>query len=136
MYEYLTQNRYLLDTAILLLWLEHKEQLHETIYGILNDKENTIYVSHASIWEIDMKKGLGEIRLDNLDIDTIIKASEFKQLELSARTLEIAKKAPLQYTNPFNRTIIVQAIVEELTLIALDKSILEYKQINALHLHI
>ncbi len=49
MYEYLTQNRYLLDTAILLLWLEHKEQLHETIYGILNDKENTIYVSHASI---------------------------------------------------------------------------------------
>jgi len=104
MYEYLTQNRYLLDTAILLLWLEHKEQLHETIYGILNDKENTIYANHTLIWEIDMKKGLGEIRLDNLDIDTIIEASEFKQLELSARTLGVAKKVPLQYTNPFNRT--------------------------------
>ncbi len=130
------QNRYLLDTAILLLWLEHKEQLHETIYEILNDKDNTIYVSHASILEIDMKKGLGEIKLDNLDIDTIIEVSEFKRLELSSRTLEIVKRVPPQYANPFNRTIIAQAIVEELTLITLDKSILEYEQINALHLHI
>jgi len=131
----LTQNRYLLDTAIFLLWLEHKEQLHDSIYEILNNKDNTIYVSHASIWEIDMKKGLGEIKLDNLDIDTIIEASEFKRLELSARTLEIAKSVPPQYTNPFNRTIIAQAIDEKLTFITLDKSILEYEQINTLTLH-
>ncbi len=125
-------NRYLLDTAIFLLWLEHKEQLHDSIYEILSNKDNTIYVSDASIWEIDIKKGLGEIKLDNIDIDTILEVSEFEKLELSSHTLEIAKRVPSQYNNPFNRTIIAQAIEQQLTLITLDNTILEHPQIKTL----
>jgi len=128
----LIHNRYLLDTAIFLLWLEHKEQLHDSIYEILSNKDNTIYVSDASIWEIDIKKGLGEIKLDNIDIDTILEVSEFEKLELSSHTLEIAKRVPSQYNNPFNRTIIAQAIEQQLTLITLDNTILEHPQIKTL----
>ncbi|KIM10209.1 MAG: hypothetical protein KU38_07805, partial [Sulfurovum sp. FS08-3] len=115
-----------------MLWLEHKEQLHDSIYEILSNKDNTIYVSDASIWEIDIKKGLGEIKLDNIDIDTILEVSEFEKLELSSHTLEIAKRVPSQYNNPFNRTIIAQAIEQQLTLITLDNTILEHPQIKTL----
>ncbi|MBN2825400.1 MAG: type II toxin-antitoxin system VapC family toxin [Campylobacterales bacterium] len=120
---------YLLDTALFLLWLENKERLSDTLYEILSNHDNTVYVSSASLLEIDIKKGLGEIKLDNINVEDVIEESQFHQLNVSSNALEIAKNLSGENIDPFNRTIIAQAIDKDLTLLTLNKSILDYEKV-------
>jgi len=126
--------RYLLDTNVFIMWLKKDETLDRAIYNIINSHDNTIYISAATIWEIDMKRGVGEIQLDNIDINTIIENKDFKTIEISSKSASIAKSLAYQSDDPFNRTIIAHAIQGNLILITLDHSILKFDGVKTLKL--
>jgi PIN domain nuclease of toxin-antitoxin system len=52
--------RLLLDTSTLFWWLIDEAQLSPTAYGAIRAKDNEVYVSIASAWEMAIKVGLGK----------------------------------------------------------------------------
>jgi len=56
--------RCLLDTHTLIWYFENNGKLSEISEKIIDDPQNTIYVSAATLWEIAIKKGLGKLNID------------------------------------------------------------------------
>jgi PIN domain nuclease of toxin-antitoxin system len=125
-------NRYLVDTTIFLYWLTQRNKLSNEAYAVLINRDNAIYISAATIWEVDIKRGLGEVVLDNIDIASEMEESEFHKLEVSSKAAKIAKSLPAKHTDPFNRTIIAQAIHNNLVLITRDESMLTFDAIKTI----
>ena len=55
--------RLLLDTHLLLWWLEGNPSLSAQARKMIGDPENTVFVSAVSLWEIWLKQSLGKLRL-------------------------------------------------------------------------
>ena len=68
---------YLIDTHIL-LWHSEGEKLSERVVSIISDSSNSIYISHATFWEMTIKKSLGKL-------DLITSISDFYQLVLDPK---------------------------------------------------
>ena len=58
----------LLDTQALLWWLSDSTQLSQAARTAIGDGTNTVFVSAASAWEMEIKSALGKLRVpDNLE---------------------------------------------------------------------
>ena len=55
--------RYLIDTHVLIWHGENNPALKPPMLDILNNLENEILVSHASLWEMAIKVSLGKLKL-------------------------------------------------------------------------
>ena len=75
--------RILLDTHLLLWWLEASPSLSEEAGDIIRDPENTIFVSAVSLWEIWLKHSLGKLRLPPNFVERLA-AESFESLPLTA----------------------------------------------------
>ena len=70
--------KYLLDTNVLLWYIRGDQRLPENFRGIIDNGENEIYVSAASIWEIAIKYSLGHLDLLP-DFDTYLETYIFNK---------------------------------------------------------
>ncbi len=55
--------RFLLDTQALIWYYEDKSKLGEAALEAIEDKDSERYISMASIWEMNIKSGLGKLNL-------------------------------------------------------------------------
>lgn len=125
----------LLDTHILLWALNNK--LDEKITKLINDRSNTIYVSIASIWEVELKHHKkpqlmpisGEQLLHaviNSDYQILnIKINHFKEIS-NALHQEI-------HADPYDHALVAAAISEKMKLITHDKQILNYQNLDYIY---
>ena len=51
----------LLDTHILLWWLNDDDKLSKNARQLISHADNVIYVSHISLWEIQIKVMTGKL---------------------------------------------------------------------------
>lgn len=51
-------SRFLLDTRTFLWWVEDSPNLAETARGVIRARENEIFLSLASVWELAIKVSL------------------------------------------------------------------------------
>ena len=77
--------RVLVDTHMLLWWLIDSRKLPEGAERIIKDKDNAIFVSAASIWEIAIKATLGQIEADPFAIEAAIVPSGFVELPITGK---------------------------------------------------
>ena len=56
-------NNYLIDTHVLLWYIEGNTRLAPKIISILDNSQNKIYVSKVSLWEIAIKAEKGKLQL-------------------------------------------------------------------------
>jgi len=75
--------RILLDTRLLLWWLEGNPSLSAQAKKTIRDPENTVFVSAVSLWEIWLKQSLGKLRLPG-DFTERLAAESFQSLPLTA----------------------------------------------------
>jgi len=123
--------KYLLDTHILLWWMSDAEQLSQEVFDIISDTSNQIYISSATIWEIAIKEALGKLKVD-ADLNSAIEANGFIELKISAICANATKELEPIHRDPFDRMLISQAIVEDMTLITVDKFIIQYNRVKVL----
>ena len=123
--------KYLLDTHIFLWWMSNAEQLSQEIYDIISDGSNQIYISSATIWEIAIKEALGKLVVD-ADLDYVIEENGFTELKVSAICANATKKLEQIHRDPFDRMLIAQAIEEDITLITVDRHIVQYDTVKVL----
>ena len=118
-------NRYLLDTHIILWWLYDDPKLSKVQRNIIQDSQNEIFVSSASVWEIEIKRNLGKLIVD----DAYFKAIEddgFIFLKIEPYHSLGLRELPDIHNDPFDRMLIAQAISEKMVLISRDAQIKRY----------
>ncbi|MEY4463052.1 MAG: hypothetical protein RLZZ81_23 [Pseudomonadota bacterium] len=117
--------KYLLDTHILLQWLNNDRTLPHKISEIIANPDNIIFVSSVNTWEITIKKSLGKLEAPN-DLEKAIEANEFQKLPITIEHSTYTANLPLYHKDSFDRLLIAQAIVEGLTLLTCDTHISKY----------
>lgn len=121
--------RYLLDTNILIWWLNDDKNLSQTARKIIKDPRNTIFISSVSTWEITLKESKNKIIIPN-NLHQTLTDSNFIQLPINIKhTFEISKLKPI-HQDPFDRLLLAQAKLENLTLLTHDKLLTKYKDIK------
>jgi Uncharacterized protein conserved in bacteria len=119
----------LLDTHILIWLIAGSEKLNKTARYAIEDENNSLYFSIASLWEITIKISLGKLEL-GISLEQImtnfILPSGLKILPIHLSHLSVLKDLPFYHRDPFDRMLISQAISESLTLISEDELFGEY----------
>jgi len=115
----------LLDTHILLWAISDSDKLSEEHRRIIENPDNVIFISIATLWELTIKQSLGKIDLpDSFLSDLTHNGYETMKIEVS-HLIEL-KKLPLHHRDPFDRILIAQAISENCKLLTTDHEILKY----------
>jgi PIN domain nuclease of toxin-antitoxin system len=117
--------RFLLDTHVMLWWLNDAPELGPRCRDVLSDERNEVFVSAATAWEISIKTVLGKLEVPE-DIDTIVEDEGFSKLPISLYHGQLAGRLPVLHRDPFDRMIIAQAQAEGLVLITTDENIIKY----------
>lgn len=118
----------LLDTHILLWYLEGHHSLSEAQRLMIEDRRNQVAVSVASLWEMALKISLGKLEL--MDDLAAIEATLIQQgihiLPILTAHLQRLLSLPFHHRDPFDRLIIAQALAEEMTLVSDDTAFSAY----------
>lgn len=121
--------RYLIDTHILIWFLEGNKFLAKSRRQIIADSQNEIYVSIASFWEMAIKISIGKLTLANPLNDVIkqIAAENIEILPIASEHILQVSVLPFHHRDPFDRIIIAQAKVENLPVMTDDSEFGNYK---------
>jgi PIN domain nuclease of toxin-antitoxin system len=114
----------LLDTHVLIWWSLDSVKLTKKIYELLTDPDNTLVVSIASIWEMQVKVQLGKLDLDKKVSELITHQQQVNNLEvlpIDPAHVYALESLPHEHRDPFDRIIIAQSIVEAIPLLSADK---------------
>jgi len=120
--------RFLLDTHVLLWAASTPEKINPSIRKQLEDPENELIFSTASFWEIaiknsleraDFKVGLWQLRRSLLD-------NEYEELPVTSEHVAFTQVLEKFHKDPFDRMLIAQACVEDLTLLTADALVARY----------
>lgn len=111
--------RLLLDTNALIWALQAPDHLRPEASAALADRQNEIYVSIASIWEAAIKVGIGKLVLPPEFIPTISR-SGFRIMAIEIPHALRVSTLPRHHRDPFDRILVAQALVEDLTLVTRD----------------
>jgi PIN domain nuclease of toxin-antitoxin system len=115
----------LLDTHVLLWWLDDPGQLSEAAVAAIRDGANVVCVSAATAWEIVIKKALGKLDApDNLD--EVLHECRFTPLPISVAHALAVRSLPLHHRDPFDRMLVAQAHSEGMTVVTRDPKVLQY----------
>ena len=114
----------LLDTHVL-LWLLAGEQRRfgpDTLQAL---RDRAAVVSAATVWEIAIKRRLGKLQAPSNLVDTVA-AAGLRLLSITAVHAEHVADLPDLHRDPFDRILVAQATVENLTIISADEAVGAY----------
>jgi PIN domain nuclease of toxin-antitoxin system len=122
--------RILVDTHCLLWALARPEALSVDAAALLTNGETEIVFSAASVWEIAIKSSLGKLRLSPANGDSLFDIIDRQTLTplpiLHSHARRVAN-LPLHHGDPFDRLLIAQAQIENLTVMTADDQFLRYE---------
>lgn len=120
---------FLLDTHSFLWFVANDRRLSSNAESLIKDRENQVYFSAVSAWEISIKVGLGRLSVEgDLHAFLLQQLTENGFLPLSiniSHSLNIIN-LPDVHKDPFDRMLISQSKIEEIPLISKDKNIRKY----------
>ena len=119
---------FLLDTHVLIWYIDGDERLGERVITVIENKENMVYVSKASLWEIAIKISIGKlgISIPFDDLENLLKVHDFSILDYNFMSLKELITLPFHHSDPFDRLIISQAITGDFTIITHDRAFDDY----------
>lgn len=116
----------LLDTHTLIWIVEEPKRVPRSVAMLVKAANSTVYVSAASAWEIAIKSKRGKLKFDATfldDFETRLRALAIEPLQITVAHAVAGGRLEGASTDPFDRLIAAQAIVEGLTVATLDPAI-------------
>lgn len=119
---------YLLDTHVLIWYLEGDKRLNEESISIIDNTDNKVYVSIVGLWEIAIKISLGKLKISIPfdELKEVLEQRSFDILELNYSDLLNLQKLAFHHSDPFDRLLISQAISNDFVLISHDEMFRKY----------
>ncbi len=113
----------LLDTHVF-LWLRNEpKQISEKVLTAYFDTDNEIYLSMASVWEMQIKYQLGKLEL-KLPLAELIEEqilnNDLQILPIETEHIFALANLPFHHKDPFDRIILIQSQLESLKLASVD----------------
>ena len=121
--------RYLIDTGVWLWALDRYERLRPRVRRAFEDDDAELYLSPVSTWEISIKMRLGKLNFPGpLDrkVPEFMAEQRLQGLPITHKHAAKVYDLPAHHSDPFDRMLIAQALVEELTLISSDRMFKKY----------
>lgn len=119
----------LVDTHIFLWFVNDNPRLSDRFNSLIEDENNVIYLSLASLWEMSIKYNLGKLNFDSSYeefVETEINQSNINLLEIKLKHFYINATLPLHHRDPFDRLIIAQSIAENISIVTVDSAFEKY----------
>ena len=107
--------RILLDTHVFIWWDGGDAALSGDLREAIAAPTNEIFVSAASVWEIAIKRRRGKIAFAH-GIKEAVTRNGFLALPISPDHAEHAGGLPPHHGDPFDRMLVAQAMLEQMTL--------------------
>jgi len=117
--------KYLVDSHILLWWFMEPKKLASSVYSVIEDPDNEIYISVATIWEIAIKSSLNKLKVPE-NFNGILEKEGFKVIPIDLSTAWKVKDLPFHHNDPFDRLIVATAMQQDLTVITHDEQFKGY----------
>jgi len=120
--------RLLLDTHLLLWWLNGNPQLPQAVVERVQAPEAEVFVSQASLWEMAIKVSIGRLQLDLPELERQVPLQGFRWLPISnAHVLAVAGlETDGVHRDPFDRLLVCQSRVEPMLLLTVDSQLRSY----------
>ncbi|MEZ5402747.1 MAG: type II toxin-antitoxin system VapC family toxin [Bryobacteraceae bacterium] len=115
----------LLDTHILLWWLLDDPKLTERARALVADRDNIVFLSAVTRWEIQIKKDLKKIEIP-ADFDDVVAEQGFEDLALNHEHLARLRDLPAAHRDPFDRMLIAQALAMGVRFLTADENCRAY----------
>lgn len=121
--------RLLLDTHAVIWHIEQNPALSIKAVAAIKNPDNEIFVSAVSLWELSIKVSLGKLKLPKpiRDIAIELRNSGVTFLQISEEHALSTASLPWHHRDPFDRMLVVQSQLEDLTLISRDGVFGEYE---------
>jgi PIN domain nuclease of toxin-antitoxin system len=116
----------LLDTHVLLWWLDDHPSLSRRCRSAIADGNNLIFVSAAVIWEIRIKQALGKLKIPE-GFREVLDRQAFNWLPIAVEHAHAIEGLPAHHRDPFDRMLVAQARVEGFTVVTHDAVFRKYK---------
>jgi PIN domain nuclease of toxin-antitoxin system len=111
----------------LLLWAAGKpDRLSVAARGLLEANENELIFSTASLCEVVIKRGLGRDDLNPRLLRRGLLDNGYSELPIGSEHVVAIDTLPPLHTDPFDRVLIAQALVEGITLLTRDPVVARY----------
>ena len=115
--------RLLLDTHTFIWYVLEAQKLSSVATQVINDGNNVVLLSLASVWEMAIKQSIGKLEF-SLPLQTFVEQqlslNDFQLLDIRIDELAVVATLPLHHRDPFDRLLIAQAIVEDVPIIGAD----------------
>lgn len=115
----------LLDTHALIWVFDNNPTLSKEAREAIADGQNEVFVSAVTAWEIAIKRSLNKLELQG-DYQNGLKRYRFTPLSISTKHALAVETLPQHHADPFDRLLIAQAQLENLTLVTRDGRFADY----------
>ncbi len=119
----------LLDTCTFLWLLGEDPKLSEVAMNSISAPDNEVFLSTASAWELSIKYASGKMPLPEKPDTFVPKARELsgiRSLEIDEESALLAGRLARFHTDPFDRLLVAQAIVNGMVILTSDRHIEQY----------
>lgn len=120
--------RLLLDTHMLLWAAADPDRLPAAARSMIENGENQLTFSAASLWEIAIKSSLGrpDFRANPALLRRGLLDNGYSELSITGRHAVAAAGLPPLHKDPFDRMLIAQATADGLALLTVDPGLARY----------
>ena len=118
----------LLDTHVLLWAAGSPDQLSPDARTLLEDPNNELVFSAASLWEITIKRSLvrPDFQVDARVLRRGLLDNGYLELSITSEHAVFIDSLPSIHKDPFDRILVAQATVEGITLLTGDALVAQY----------
>ena len=118
----------LLDTHLLLWAAGEPDRLSVRARSLMEDQDNALVFSAASLWEITIKAGLGraDFQIDPHLLRRGLIENGYEELPVTGQHAIAVGQLPDVHRDPFDRILVAQATVEGLLLLTHDPLVQAY----------
>ena len=118
----------LLDTHLLLWAGGEPRRLSKQARMLIDNPDNELLFSAASLWEVAIKRGLGreDFKVDVRLLRRGLLDNGYSELPIISDHVVATESLPPIHKDPFDRVLVAQATVEGVTLLTIDSLVSQY----------
>lgn len=119
----------LLDTHLLLWAAGEPNRLPKEARNLINDPDNELFFSAASLWEVSLKRGLGrkDFKADPRLLRRGLLDNGYAEVPIRSDHVVVLDSLPAIHKDPFDRILVAQAVAEGIELLTTDSQLAQYR---------